>query len=237
MSEAPSVNVRKYRPEDRRVVRHICCETGCMGKPVEALFEDRELFADYLTRYYTDEEPESSFVLEKDGEVRGYLLGSRYPERQERFDFWNNIRLGVRGSWRYLTRYRSHSKRFVKWVLSEGRRQTPFTPGEMPHFHINFLEDCRHPNYARQVIDSYLTYLVECGEKQVFGQMVVFEKRRGERMFARYGFRVVDRREVTKFRHLSDQQVFLFTVVKDLEDNPRLYGKDLWKEQGHAEAK
>jgi len=37
------------------------------------------LFADFLTTYYTDWEPESSFVIEIDGEIRGYLLGSRKP--------------------------------------------------------------------------------------------------------------------------------------------------------------
>jgi hypothetical protein len=32
---------------------------SCMRVPVDRLFEDRELFADYLTRYYTHFEPEA----------------------------------------------------------------------------------------------------------------------------------------------------------------------------------
>jgi hypothetical protein len=37
--------------------------------------------------------------------------------------------------------------------------------------------------------------------------------------------------EVTKYRNLVDSPVYLFTVVKDLRANPKLYGKDLWKEK------
>ena len=59
--------IRPYRPSDRDAVRRLCCETGYLGKAIDPVFEDRELFADYLTRFYTDREPESTFVLEQDG--------------------------------------------------------------------------------------------------------------------------------------------------------------------------
>jgi len=64
--------VRKYRPEDRDAVRWICCQTGMLGHPIDPVFQDRELFADYLTSYYTDMEPESCFVVEHRGKVVGY---------------------------------------------------------------------------------------------------------------------------------------------------------------------
>lgn len=57
--------------------------------------------------------------------------------------------------------------------------------------------------------------------------MVTFEKRRGERMFARYGFVVRDIVEVTKYRRFVDTPVFLFTVVKDLASGASLYSNDL----------
>ena len=63
--------IRLYRPSDRDAVRRLCCETGYLGKAIDPVFEDRELFADYLTSFYTDWEPESAFVLEQDGEVKG----------------------------------------------------------------------------------------------------------------------------------------------------------------------
>jgi hypothetical protein len=49
--------IRLYRPSDRDAVRRLCCETGYLGKAIDPVFEDRELFADYLTSFYTDWEP------------------------------------------------------------------------------------------------------------------------------------------------------------------------------------
>ena len=63
MAEEKRFEIRKFQPADRARVRELCCETGFLGKPIDPVFEDRELFADYLTAYYTDWEPQSSFVL------------------------------------------------------------------------------------------------------------------------------------------------------------------------------
>jgi len=43
-----------------------------MGDPVDRLFTDRQLFADFFTRYYTDCEPENCVVAEADGKIVGY---------------------------------------------------------------------------------------------------------------------------------------------------------------------
>ena len=93
--------IRRYEHRDRESVRFLCCETGFLGKAIDPVFEDRELFADYLTRYYTDIEPESSFVLEYEGMVKGYLLGSYRPLRQQVFNVFNNVALFLRGMAKY----------------------------------------------------------------------------------------------------------------------------------------
>jgi hypothetical protein len=55
------------------------------------------------------------------------------------------------------------------------------------------------------------------GEKRVFGQIVTFESRRGEKMFERYGFTVMNRAEITKWRSYYPENVYLSTVIKNLE--------------------
>ena len=89
--------IRPYRAEDRPVLRAICADTGFLGKPIDPVFEDRELFADYLTSYYTDREPESSFVCELDGEVKGYVMGSRFPKKKDAYEKRMLPRLVARG--------------------------------------------------------------------------------------------------------------------------------------------
>src|SRR5204863_9697066 len=101
MSNDRQFEIRKLQPGDRARIRELCCETGFLGNPIDPVFEDRELFADYLTAYYTDWEPESSFVLLVNGEIRGYLLGSRWPFRQQCYAFYQNLSLFLRGISRY----------------------------------------------------------------------------------------------------------------------------------------
>lgn len=222
--EAGGLRIRRYRPGDRAAVRWLCCETGFLGQAIDPVFEDRALFADFLTSYYLDSEPESAFVVETlaDGKVSGYLLGCRRPLRNQLHNFLQNIRIFLTLSWRY-PRYSAVSRRFIRWILWHGWREVPAAPRKTAHFHINLLPEARSVPGTRALIDAYLRYLRARGEKRVYGQMVSFANRRGEKMFQRYGFKVLDRTEITKYRRLHPEPVFLCTVVKDLEENERLY--------------
>jgi len=216
--------LRKFQAADRARVRRLCCETGFLGNPIDPVFQDRELFADYLTAYYTDWEPESSFVLLVDGEIDGYLLGSRFPWRQQLYNLYQNASILLRGLSRYGG-YNAASKAFVKWVLCNGWREVPAAPRRCAHFHINLLPEARNVSSTRMLMDAYLNYLHEHGEKRVYGQMVTFESRRGSKMFERYGFRVLNRAKISKYEKLHPEPVYLCTVVKDLEENSRLYAR------------
>jgi hypothetical protein len=227
-SEKKSHVIRPYRPDDRAALRDICADTGFLGQPIDPVFEDRELFADYLTSYYTDAEPESTFVCEIDGQVKGYLMGSRFPKRKAQYEFRMLPGLVLRGVWRYFTRpYNAASRKYVRWILTQARKEVPFTPPDIPHFHFNLRPEAKSVGTTRELVDTFLKYLTEHGEKQVYGQVVAYESRRGDRMFARYGFRVIDQREVTKYREFHAGKIFLFTILKDLTLNPKLYGVDL----------
>ena len=208
--------IRSYRGSDRAAVRKLCCDTGFLGEPIDPVYEDRQLFADFLTTYYTDHEPQSSFVVEVDGEIRGYLLGSRRPLRNQLYSFWQNISLFLKALSRYF-RYPERSRRFIRWTLVHGWREVPAAPRRVPHFHINLLPDARKMSTTRALMSAYLSYLYRCGEKHVYGQIVTFESRRGEMMFERYGFKVLNRAEITKYKAFYPQSVYLSTVIKSLE--------------------
>jgi hypothetical protein len=220
--------IRPYRPEDRPILRAICADTGFLGQPIDPVFEDRELFADYLTSYYTDAEPESTLVCELNGEVKGYLMGSRFPKRKARYETRMLPGLVLRGLWRYFTRpYNAASRQYVRWILTKARQENPFTPPDIPHFHFNIRPEARSVAATVKLVDTFLRYLHEHGDKQVYAQVVTYESRRGVVMFARYGFRVIDEREVTKYRDYYPKKIYLFTILKDLTLNPKLYGADL----------
>src|SRR6201995_5655962 len=150
------------------------------------------------------------------GELKGYLLGSRRPLFNQLYSFQQNIVLFVRALLRYR-RYNPQSRRFIRWMLVNGWREVPAAPRRTPHFHINLLPEARQITTTRALMSAYLSYLYRRGEKRVYGQIVTFESRRGEKLFERYGFNVMNRGEITKYKALYPESVYLSTVVKNLE--------------------
>ncbi len=209
------ITVRQYEARDREAVRQLCCETGFLGKAIDPVFEDRALFADYLTSYYTDVEPEAAFVLEKNGVVKGYLLGSRCPQRQQFYGFFQNLRLFLIGMSRY-PRYSSATRAFIHWILNNSWREVPAAPRRTAHFHINVLPEAQSLAGTYVLMNTYFDFLRSRGEKEVFGQMVTFESRRGAKVLERFGFRVVERKEISKYSGLHHEAVYLTTIIKQL---------------------
>lgn len=215
MALPSGISIRPYESRDREAVRRLCCETGFLGKPIDPVFEDRELFADYLTAYYTDIEPESSFVLEQDGVVKGYLLGSRRPLRQQWHSFFHNLRLFAAGIHRYR-RYNQATRDFIRWILKNSWREVPAAPRKTAHFHFNVLPEAQSFAGTHTLLNAYFDYLKAHGEKAVFGQMVTFESRRGAKVIERFGFRVIEKKEITKYRGRHPEAVYLTTAIKQL---------------------
>jgi hypothetical protein len=205
------------------MVRRVCADTGFLGKPIEPIFEDRELFADYLTDYYLRIEPDAAFVCEVEGEIKGYLLGCCHPLLNQTYRALTNVSLAARAFCRCLARpYGPQSRQFLLWIAANAWREMPAAPRFTPHFHINLLSDARSVRHTRLLIQAFLQLLHNRGHKHVYGQMVTYDTRRKDSLFARYGFRVIDRVEVTKYRRCYPRRVFLSTVVRDLRSGPEL---------------
>ncbi len=84
MSDIQNIAIRQYRKDDRDFVRYLCCQTAFEGNPVETFFNGRDIIADLLTLYHTDFEPESSFIVEINGEKAGYITGYKDLRRYKR---------------------------------------------------------------------------------------------------------------------------------------------------------
>ncbi|MDE2447750.1 MAG: GNAT family acetyltransferase, partial [Gammaproteobacteria bacterium] len=110
-------------------------------------------------------------------------------------------------------------RRFLRWVLMNSWREVPVTPRNMPHFHMNVLPDARSVRNTRALIRTFLDFLRSHDCRSVYGQVVTYSGRRTVSLFKRYGFRVIDRVEVTKYRSIHGGRVLLCTVIKDLTQN------------------
>ena len=76
LGKSAGFSIRPYRNADRAKIRHICCETGFLGNPIDAIFCDRELFADLMANPYLDYAEDWAHVATHNGRVVGYLLGA-----------------------------------------------------------------------------------------------------------------------------------------------------------------
>jgi len=216
-----NVQVRPFRAEDREAVRQICADTGFLGQPIDPVFEDRELFADYLTGYYLRFEPDATLVCEVDGQVMGYLMGCRRPLVYQAHQAINNFVLAVRALIRWR-RYGAPSRAFMRWIAFNAWREIPAAPRKTPHFHINLKPAARELRNTRRLMELFLETVYRSGHTRVCGQMVTYEQRRTDALFERYGFQVLHRSEISKYRDLYPGRVFICTLVKDLTMGPRL---------------
>lgn len=163
--------VRSYRPTDREAVRHICCETGHLGDPIDAYFGDREVFADLVTSYYTDREPEWIFVAEIKGKVVGYLTGCPDTRRYLR-EFPRLLgRVGAKALARGILLRKSTAPRVAR-LLSDAALERPrlgWYGDAMPaHFHVDLLPEARGAGIGRCLLDRYFEALKEHGVPGVF---------------------------------------------------------------------
>ncbi len=164
MSSSDSdVVVRPYESTDRAQVRHICHVTGYMGEPVEWMWRDVESFADLFTSYYTDAEPQSALVAERDGLVAGYLLGCVDSRAA-----WNPASIFGRHFVRRGIGFRPGTagvvwRSFGDVVVDATRRRLPPAPVHDPrwpaHLHIDLLPSIRGVGVGATLLRRWLDAL------------------------------------------------------------------------------
>ncbi len=171
MENESRVAIRKYEAQDKSQVRLISCMTALMGQPSNTFFDDDEIFADALTLYFTDYEPESCFVAEHDSRIIGYLLGAKDTKRMEKI-FASKIALSL--FIKALSRGIFFSKRNIKFLshiflsLLKGEFKAPVFSADYPAtLHINILQEYRAQGVGSKLINVYLDYLKENSIKGV----------------------------------------------------------------------
>jgi hypothetical protein len=228
MANIKSFVVRRYDRTDRTAVRQVCCDTGFLGRPIDPVFEDRDLFADFFTDYYLRCEPDAAFVVTVDDAVVGFILGCRYPFRHQLFSVAQSVVLASKILLRY-PRYKPETKRYLWWVLRNARREVPPAPRRIGHFHVNFLPQVKSIAAFREILEKFLRFLADQRVAQISAQMVTYDDRRGFSLLERYGFRVLNRSEITKFKEFSNQKVYLSTIVRDLNPADHRMVRPIWE--------
>jgi GNAT superfamily N-acetyltransferase len=163
----PDLVIRPYQSADRQAVFRIGAGTAFFGAPIEACLEDRNLFLDAFYAYYTDLEPQHSWVACADGQVVGFLAGcvdTRLHNRQL-------LRVIIPRLAGNLLRGRYHfGKR--SWHYFSGML-AGFLRGELTrvdldaypaHLHINVESAWRGVKLGQRLMDAWLGAIERIGK-------------------------------------------------------------------------
>ncbi|MCK9189626.1 GNAT family N-acetyltransferase [Acidithiobacillus sp.] len=216
-SASKAFRIRQYQLSDRQDIRRLCCDTGFLGKPIDRIFCDRELFADLHTTPYLDYEPEWTFVAEADGHLVGYLLGS-----VRRVFPWLLVYEGSLTALRMWSRslkgtYDHHRSRiYVHWLLTRSFRECPRHPSGAAHMHFNVVTSYRGQGVGLALWRAFETALQAAGITHYFGEFFSYPGRRPELVYRRFGLRVYDAVDTTIYAPEIPQPVRLTCVHKVL---------------------
>ncbi len=195
------VGVRRYRAPDREAVRQICCETADRGEPVERFFADREAFADLVTSYYTDGEPEATWVAEEGGRVVGYLTGCLDTVRYRRVMLRRVVsrtfaKAVVRGLLWSGQAWRCGWAAGRTCLLGGFRRRIPLD--QYPaHFHINIQQTFRGQHLGYQLVERFADQAKTAGLSGIH-LGVSADNVASCRFFERMGFALLSRHPVVR---------------------------------------
>lgn len=203
--------IRKYNAQDRPAIRQINCKTALMGEPSAVYFDDDEIFADALTVYFTDYEPESCFVAECENMVIGYLLGAKDVKRMDKI-FSGKIALQL--FFKALLRGTLFHKRNVKFLfhmflsLTKGEFTAPSFSKDYPAtLHINIMKEYRAGGIGSKLINAYLDYLKERAVKGVhFATM----SDKASQFFKKQNFQLLFQGERSYFRYFLGKNIPIF---------------------------
>jgi len=204
---AAEPTIRRYGPADRAAVRRIYADTAFFGEPVEAHFDDRELFADLGIEVYLEAFPEHAWVAVEAGEVVGYVLGCPAGDGAVRREVIRRMPavLGrlLRGRYRIGRRTLSY---FLDnaWAGLRGGLLEIQDPRYPANLHINLRRGYRGRGLGSRLLAAYLDHLGRLGVRGVHA--VTTDRNPGAaRLFEKAGFRLLERRQTPVWRrHLSE---------------------------------
>lgn len=218
MPESPGVSIRKFEARDRAALRKIAHDTALMGEPASLFFEGEKIFTDALTLYFTDYEPESCLVAEKDGEVVGYLVGTKDRDSSEKI-ISQKITLPL-----FIEALKSGVFLKKKNVIFIFNALASMAKGEFnaPHFntqypaelHINIKKGFRGLNAGSMLITAFLDYL---RRQKVIGVHLATMSKEGADFFEKNGFELLCAGKRSYFRHILKRDVPLYIYGKKLQ--------------------
>lgn len=159
-----SPRIRQARPEDRAALFSICLLTADGGGDASALYSDPDFPGLVWSVPYLEFAPDHAFVLEDDGAILGYVVGTADTQAFERrldADWWPILADRYAG--------REASAKLDNNVLGRIRQpkhgDASLSDRYPAHLHINLLPPAQSGGWGRKMIETELDSLRKAGAK------------------------------------------------------------------------
>jgi ribosomal protein S18 acetylase RimI-like enzyme len=202
--------IRPYECRDREAVRTICCDTADGGGPVDNFFPDREVFGDVLTAYYTDIEPESSWVAETENGVVGYVTGCLDTRKFIRAMVFHILpRVALKAIRRHTLRMPRAKRFFLSnfglWLRYSSEKTVDYH-NYPSHLHVNLKPGFRAQGMGGELVLRFLEQAKVRGSCGVHAN-VREDNDRARKFFERLGFVALGQRAVMKDQNVPEKVV------------------------------
>ena len=217
--EPSDIVIRKYEPRDRAAVRRISSQTAFLDRPKDFV-EDEEILADALTIYFTDYEPESSFVATYQNQVVGYLIGAKSLSAMEKVFRWRIFpRVFLKAIRRGILLDKKALRFFGNIILSflKGEFFMPNIFDEHPAaFHINMDPNFRGLKAGEKLLEMYLSYLKE---NRIRGVYACTMSERAKTFMMKSGLKILYQTKRSYMRYVLNQEVPIYLLGTEFSYN------------------
>jgi GNAT superfamily N-acetyltransferase len=216
--KSKEIIIRKYKRDDRAAIREIACNTAFMGEPAENFFSGREFLADFLTRYYTDYEPQSTFIAEKNGKVIGYLTGA---ENEKKMNLALIVRVLPRAVLKLVFKgyiFKKDNFLFILFNIYSFLKGEFYAPAfikiDYPAIlHINIEKSYRGSGIGGMLVEAYLNYLKK---EEIRGVHLTTQSEKSFKFFEKEGFIILYETKRSYFKHIFKKSIKYFYYGKKL---------------------
>jgi ribosomal protein S18 acetylase RimI-like enzyme len=158
--------IRPYHPPDQQAVFEISSGTAFFGEPVEAFLEDRSLYIDAFSRYYTDHEADYAWVAEGSGKVIGFLLGCvntiNQSKHWKRYIVSTVLLNALSGEYKLGRRTAAFAIGMIIGLIREEEPQVDLL--QYPaHLQIDVQQGYRGEGVGKRLIEAYLEQIRQLG--------------------------------------------------------------------------
>lgn len=215
------MRVRKFKLSDKEVIEYIHFETGFFGNSMSDVLSNNKLWKGRI-QYYFNKEPDSIFVLEREGEVLGYLLGCLDDNKKK-------VRVSaiIHNIVNFFRSIFHNKKDVIFWlnpIISFFNMMFGFSqehkfsfPKNAGHFHISLLPDARCKKMGSALLKRFEEYARYHGVKIIHGDGYIISDKRKQGFWEKNGFKIYSKVKTSMWNTILKQEnVYLVCFYKKL---------------------